>query len=163
MARRSKAEREAARKRNLSALHCAMLRLAAKAGEDVRAFKRAWLMERFGVESSSDLSDPQLWDALDLANGKIPFRRRSTDDGLRGDPERPMTEAQRRKIAALMARDWPRDKRGELLEALICRQMRGRTACLNNITVREASGIIEAFEGHRIASGLAEWGTKYES
>lgn len=162
MARRSKAQREAGRKRNLSALHCAMMRLAREAGMDVAAFKAAWLMERFGVASSTDLSDPQLWDALDIANGKIPFRRRSDDDGRRGDPERPMTDAQRRKIGALMARDWPRDQWGELLEALIRRQTRGRTCRLNDCNVREASAIIEAFEGHSVPSGLAEWGARYE-
>lgn len=162
----TKSKRDSQRKRNLGALHCAMLRMAGNAALEIESFKRDWLRERFGVEHSTELQDAQLWDALDLANGKAPLklpaerdsgpaagrpRRRASRGGRRDDPS---TVQQHRKIMLLATQAWPASEVEYRLCRLITRQTRGRTERLAGLTLGEASGIICAFEGQGNRSGL---------
>lgn len=153
------------RKRNLSALHMAITRMADQCGEPVAEFKRAWLKARYGVESSTQLTDSQLWGALDAANGKTRYvppaaggatRERGADgraSGKRGWAERPASVAQLDKVRAVAAERYGPEWQAPLA-GFIRRQTKGRTERMEDLTTREASGVIEAFRGTRVKSGL---------
>lgn len=177
MPRRSRATNTTQRNRNLHALHCAMVRLAGIAGQDVDEFKRDWLRERFNVEHSTQLEDRELWEALDDANGKRPIyrdpptvaREQSTLDhqrstareyakphkpwGARGNPGEAITTAQIRKVYSLAKERYGAYGYQERLRGFVMRQT-GRTNKVESMTVAEGQSIIGAFLGQRVKSGL---------
>jgi len=154
------------RKRNLYALHCAMVRHASEARQSVQEYKAGWLLSRFGVEHSTDLTDPQLWDALDLANGKIPFGARKQiaterrgDEATKGKADLPITSAQMRKLYNLARQLWGGDF-WQPLRGFIRRQTGGAVDREQALTVGQAQRIISAMLGQSNKCGLGKRGAE---